>query len=220
MRDASAENWGLPAHYVPGTARGEHDGTGVRHRRLLSPPRLHTQEPTLAKLEMLLAKDETRHEMFYEQKTKDCLDADPSLMPMVLDALKEFGMPGAYLLDDYGERRAAMEQAAFPTLADKKGSVHPPLRQADAHHRRAERHARVHRRQLPLRRGGRPVPEEDAPRDDYAPHDAAPRVAASYSAFRTTTYRPASRTCSKPASRYMLSLPWYEAAAVGAAFGG
>ena len=31
-------------------------------------------------------------------------------------------MPGAYLLDDYDERRAAMEEAAFPTLAEKKGA--------------------------------------------------------------------------------------------------
>jgi hypothetical protein len=60
--------------------------------------------------------------MFYEQKTLDCLAADPELMPMVVDALKEFGMPGVYLLDDYDERRAAMEQAAFPTLAEKKGA--------------------------------------------------------------------------------------------------
>ncbi len=31
-------------------------------------------------------------------------------------------MPGAYLLDNYDERRAAMENAAFPTLADKKAA--------------------------------------------------------------------------------------------------
>jgi hypothetical protein len=60
--------------------------------------------------------------MFYEQKANDCLTADPDLMPMVINALKEFGMPGAYLLDDYDERRAAMEEAAFPTLAEKKSA--------------------------------------------------------------------------------------------------
>lgn len=60
--------------------------------------------------------------MFYEQKTMDCLAENPDLIPIVVDALKEFGMPGAYLLDDYDERRAAMEQAAFPTLAEKKGA--------------------------------------------------------------------------------------------------
>ncbi len=122
VREASTENWGLPAHYVPAqlvastTVQEFVTADFYRHHSI------HTQEPILAKLEMLLAKDETRHEMFYEQKTKDCLEADPSLLPMVLDALKEFGMPGAYLLDDYGERRAAMEQAAFPTLADKKAA--------------------------------------------------------------------------------------------------
>jgi hypothetical protein len=60
--------------------------------------------------------------MFYEQKTKDLLEAEPDLMPLVIESLKEFGMPGAYLLDDYGERRAAMEHAAYPTLASKKSA--------------------------------------------------------------------------------------------------
>jgi hypothetical protein len=60
--------------------------------------------------------------MFYEKRTKDCLDADPDAMPLVIDCLKEFGMPGTYLLDDYDERRAAIEAAAFPTLADKKNA--------------------------------------------------------------------------------------------------
>ena len=41
-------------------------------------------------------------------------------MPAVIESLKEFGMPGAYLLGDYEVRRAAMEDAAFPTLAAKK----------------------------------------------------------------------------------------------------
>ncbi len=31
-------------------------------------------------------------------------------------------MPGAYLLADYDQRRAAIEQAAFPTLAEKKSA--------------------------------------------------------------------------------------------------
>jgi hypothetical protein len=32
---------------------------------------------------------------------------------------KEFGMPGSYLLHDYEPRRAAMEAAAFPKVADR-----------------------------------------------------------------------------------------------------
>ena len=31
-------------------------------------------------------------------------------------------MPGEYLVDQYDERRIAMERAAFPTLAAKKGA--------------------------------------------------------------------------------------------------
>ena len=31
-------------------------------------------------------------------------------------------MPGAYLLADWDARRAAMEEAAFPTLAEKRGA--------------------------------------------------------------------------------------------------
>jgi len=58
--------------------------------------------------------------MFYEERLKNCLEREPEVMPAVVAALKEFGMPGAYLLDDYEARRAAMEAAAFPTLAAKK----------------------------------------------------------------------------------------------------
>lgn len=122
VRETSEQNWGIPEHYAPvqvvanTTLQEFVTAEFYRHHAQ------HTSEPVLSKIESLLAKDETRHEMFYEQKTKDCLDADPELIPIVVDALKEFGMPGAYLLDDYGERRAAMEEAAFPTLAEKKGA--------------------------------------------------------------------------------------------------
>jgi len=122
VREASAQNWGIPKHYTPvqvvanTTLQEFVTAEFYRHHAR------HTKEPTLARIESLLAKDESRHEMFYEQKTKDCLSADPNLVPRVVDALKEFGMPGVYLLDDYDERRAAMEEAAFPTLAEKRGA--------------------------------------------------------------------------------------------------
>ena len=122
VREASSENWGIPAHYIPAQLVAlttvQEFVTADFYRNHAK----HTQEPTLARLETLLAKDETRHEMFYEERVKACLDADPGLMPMVIAALKEFGMPGAYLLEGYGERRAAMENAAFPTLAAKKAA--------------------------------------------------------------------------------------------------
>ena len=127
----------------------------------------------LAKLEMLLAKDETRHEMFYEHKTKDCLDAEPELMPLVIESLKEFGMPGAYLVDDYGERRKAMEQAAFPTLADKKAAfvrLFSKMTRIIGHENTMQR---LHRRQLPLGRRRRRLRQEDAPGDDHPPPDPA-----------------------------------------------
>lgn len=118
VREAS--NWGIPKHYAPvqvvanTTLQEFVTAEFYRHHAR------HTKEPVLSKIESLLAKDETRHEMFYEEKTLDCLAVNPELTPLVVDALKEFGMPGAYLLNDYDERRAAMEQAAFPTLAEKK----------------------------------------------------------------------------------------------------
>lgn len=120
VRETSEQNWGIPAHYAPvqvvaNTTLQEFVTAEFYHHHAQ-----HTKEPVLSKIESLLAKDEKRHEMFYEQKTKDCLAANPERMPIVVAALKEFGMPGAYLLDDYDERRAAMEQAAFPTLAEKK----------------------------------------------------------------------------------------------------
>ena len=122
VREASSENWGIPAHYIPAQLVAlttvQEFVTADFYRNHAK----HTKEPTLARLETLLGKDETRHEMFYEQRVKACLEADPGLMPMVIAALKEFGMPGGYLLDGYGERRAAMENAAFPTLLAKKAA--------------------------------------------------------------------------------------------------
>ena len=122
VREASSENWGIPAHYIPAQLVAlttvQEFVTADFYRNHAK----HTQEPTLSRLETLLAKDETRHEMFYEQRVKACLEADPGLIPMVIAALKEFGMPGGYLLDGYGERRAAMENAAFPTISAKKAA--------------------------------------------------------------------------------------------------
>lgn len=122
VREASAENWGIPAHYVPAQLVANTTVQEFITADFYRNHARHTEEPTLERLETLLAKDEVRHEMFYEKRLSDCLEAAPELMPLVLGALKEFGMPGAYLLDDYGDRRTAMENAAFPTLADKKGA--------------------------------------------------------------------------------------------------
>ena len=122
VREASGENWGIPAHYTPtqlvAATTVQEFVTADFYRSHAG----HTAEPTLAKLEMLLAKDEVRHEMFYEKRLKDLLAADPGVMPLVIAALKEFGMPGGYLLDGYGDRRTAMENAAFPTLSAKKAA--------------------------------------------------------------------------------------------------
>lgn len=120
VRESSATNWGIPPHYTPPqvvantTLQEFVTADFYRHHAA------HTAEPVLARIESLLAKDETRHEMFYEEKLKDLLAEDPSVMPSVLLALKEFGMPGAYLLENYEQRRAAMEAAAFPTMSERK----------------------------------------------------------------------------------------------------
>src|SRR6185295_17891469 len=94
VRDSSSTNWGIPPHYtapqVVANTTLQEFVTADFYRNHAS----RTKEPVLAKIEALLAKDETRHEMFYERKLKDCLAADPSVMPGVLAALKEFGMPG------------------------------------------------------------------------------------------------------------------------------
>ncbi len=120
VRETSETNWGIPANYTPvqvvANTTLQEFVTAEFYRSHAS----HTTEPTLSKIDTLLAKDETRHEMFYEKKTKDCLEADPDSMALVIDALKEFGMPGTYLLNDWDEQRARMEQAAFPTLAEKR----------------------------------------------------------------------------------------------------
>ena len=122
VREASPQHWGIPQHYVPVQVMANTTLQEFVTAEFYRHHARYTKEPTLAKIESLLAKDETRHELFYEQKMKDCLAADPDVMPMAINALKEFGMPGAYLLEGYDERRAAMEAAAFPTLAEKKGA--------------------------------------------------------------------------------------------------
>jgi hypothetical protein len=120
VREASLTNWGIPNHYVPVQVVANTTFQEFVTAEFYRHHAQQTKEPVLARIETLLAKDETRHEMFYEQRTRDCLESDPGLMPLVIEALKEFGMPGAYLLGDYEKRRSAMEQAAFPTLAAKK----------------------------------------------------------------------------------------------------
>jgi hypothetical protein len=120
VRESSTENWGIPPHYLPvqviASTTLQEFVTAEFYRHHAA----NTKEPVLAKLENLLAKDETRHEMFYEERTVDTLEREPDLMPAVIEALKEFGMPGVHLVDDYDQKRAEMEQAAYPTMASKK----------------------------------------------------------------------------------------------------
>ena len=120
VREASADNWGIPNHYLPAQVVANTTFQEFVTAEFYRNHAQQTKEPILARIEALLAKDETRHEMFYEARVKDCLEREPDLMPLIIESLKEFGMPGAYLLGDYEVRRAAMEAAAFPTLAAKK----------------------------------------------------------------------------------------------------
>jgi hypothetical protein len=127
VREASTTNWGIPPHYTPpqvvANTTLQEFVTADFYRRHAA----HTQEPVLARIETLLAKDEVRHEMFYEERLKGCLAEDPDAMAGVLAALKEFGMPGAYLLEDYEARRAAMEAAApTPPSARRRSRASSP----------------------------------------------------------------------------------------------
>ena len=122
VREASHVNWGIPAHYLPVQVVANTTLQEFVTAEFYRNHARQTREPVLARIETLLAKDETRHEMFYEEKMRDILAAQPELRPSAIDALKEFGMPGAYLVDQYDERRAAMEQAAFPTLSARKSA--------------------------------------------------------------------------------------------------
>ena len=122
VRGNSAENWGIPMHYLPVQVVASTTLPEFVTAEFYRNHARQTREPVLARLETLLGKDEARHEMFYEQKMRDVLDAHPDLMPMVINALKEFGMPGAYLIDRYEERRAAMENAAFPTVSARRSA--------------------------------------------------------------------------------------------------
>lgn len=122
VRNASHENWGIPQHYLPlqvvASTTLQEFVTAEFYRNHAR----QTREPVLARIEMLLAKDETRHEMFYEGKMFDILNAHPELRPLLIDALKEFAMPGGYLIDQFDARQAAMERAAFPTRSARMGA--------------------------------------------------------------------------------------------------
>ncbi|MEX0750384.1 MAG: acyl-ACP desaturase [Dehalococcoidia bacterium] len=122
VRANSAENWGIPLHYLPVQVVANTTLQEFVTAEFYRNHARQTREPVLKKLEHLLAKDESRHEMFYEQKMHDVLNAQPELMSDAIAALKEFGMPGAYLVDRYDERRTAMENAAFPTVSAKRGA--------------------------------------------------------------------------------------------------
>lgn len=122
VRAASAENWGIPLHYLPIQLVANTTLQEFITAEFYRNHARQTREPVLAKLEQLLAKDETRHEMFYEAKMQDMLAERPELRGPMIDSLMEFGMPGGYLIPQYDERRQAMEQAAFPTLSAKKGA--------------------------------------------------------------------------------------------------
>ncbi len=122
VRAASPENWGIPMHYMPVQVVANTTLQEFVTAEFYRNHAKQTREPMLAKLETLLGKDETRHEMFYEKKMNDVIEANPELKPHALNALKEFGMPGAYLVNNYNERRDAMEQAAFPTMSSRKSA--------------------------------------------------------------------------------------------------
>lgn len=122
VREASQANWGVPAHYLPVQVVANTTLQEFVTAEFYRNHARQTREPVLARIETLLAKDETRHEMFYETKMRDILELHPEQRPSAIDALKEFGMPGAYLLERYDERRAAMERAAFPTLGARRAA--------------------------------------------------------------------------------------------------
>jgi hypothetical protein len=120
VRRVSKDNWIVPDHYRPVQLVA---CTTIQEFLTAEFYKNHSdqlQEPTLSRIELLLAKDEKRHEMFYEGRLKALLEADKDATTLVVAALKEFGMPGAYLLDDYDEKRTVMEDAAYPSPADKK----------------------------------------------------------------------------------------------------
>jgi acyl-[acyl-carrier-protein] desaturase len=122
VRESSQANWGAPAHYLPVQVVANTTLQEFVTAEFYRNHARQTREPVLARIETLLAKDEARHEMFYETKMRDILAERPELLPAALDALKEFGMPGEYLVDQYATRRAAMEQAAFPTPALRRSA--------------------------------------------------------------------------------------------------
>ena len=145
---------------------------GVRDGRVLPPPRAADEGARAREHRDAAGEGRDAPRDVLREAPEGLPGARPRGDAAVIDALKEFGMPGAYLLDDYEERRAAMEAGRVPDARRQEGRVRPDLREDVAHHRPRERDARVHRGQLPVRRRRRPVEEEDAAGDDHAADDA------------------------------------------------
>ena len=131
VRDSSEQNWGIPAHYTPAqvvanTTMQEfvtadfyrnhaqaHEGAGAR-----------------ARSRQLLARTRRGTRCSTKSARRSASSNDPEALPMVIEALKEFGMPGAYLLDDYDDapsgdgsrqrsRRSPRRRRAFVRLFAK-----------------------------------------------------------------------------------------------------
>src|SRR5439155_9182211 len=123
VRQASAANWGIPAHYLPAQVVANTTFQEFVTAEFYRHHAQQTHEPTLARIETRLAKDETRHEMFYEQRIKDCLEREPRAMPAVIESRKQFRRRGGYLLGGYQVGLAAREDAAVGTAEAKQERI-------------------------------------------------------------------------------------------------
>ena len=69
------------------------------------------EDPVLAKLLRRIAKDESLHYKFYLEAVRAYLDADPNLIIVVADTLRDFAMPGR-LMPGFKERQLVISAGA------------------------------------------------------------------------------------------------------------
>jgi acyl-[acyl-carrier-protein] desaturase len=84
-------------------------------------------EPILAKLLALVARDENFHYIFYRSLVKAILEVAPGpMLPAIAKQLYSFAMPGD-VLEDFSERSAVFETEGIFTAADFRDHVVHPI---------------------------------------------------------------------------------------------
>ena len=150
VREASSRNWGIPPHYSCPQVVANTTLQEFVDRGLLPQSRRADEGARPRAIESLLAKDETRHEMFYEEQAQRLPRARPGLCLPSSPRSRSSACRAPTCSTTTKSARPAMEAAAFPSMAENKAAFVRLFGKMDASWA-TTRHARLHRGPLPVR---------------------------------------------------------------------